>query len=69
MTAGTVSALRSSSWVKDIIETPRVSAGLGIAVVFKNLVRFELNYVVPLRYTPGDSIAPGIQFGAGLNFL
>jgi outer membrane protein insertion porin family len=69
MSAGTVSSLRSTSWMKDIIETPRVSAGLGVAVVFKNLVRFELNYVMPLRYTSNDSIAPGIQFGAGLNFL
>lgn len=69
LTAGTVSSVKSTSWTKDVLETPRVSTGIGLAFIFKNLIRFELNYVLPIRYVPGDQLVTGIQFGAGLNFL
>lgn len=52
-----------------MMETPRVSVGAGVAFVFRDLIRLELNYVLPLRYVAGDSCAPGLQFGAGISFL
>uniref|UniRef100_A0A7E4VIZ1 Omp85 domain-containing protein n=1 Tax=Panagrellus redivivus TaxID=6233 RepID=A0A7E4VIZ1_PANRE len=69
VTAGTVSSLQSRSWVSDVLETPRVSAGVGVSFIFKNLIRFELNYVVPIRSAASDATVSGVQFGAGLNFL
>uniref|UniRef100_A0A914CZ70 Bacterial surface antigen (D15) domain-containing protein n=1 Tax=Acrobeloides nanus TaxID=290746 RepID=A0A914CZ70_9BILA len=67
--AGSVSSVRSKHRLRDIMESPRVSAGLGIAVNFKDIIRLELNYVIPLRFAAGDACASGLQFGAGLNFI
>jgi len=70
LTAGTVCSVRSRNWIKDIGETPRVSAGIGLTFVYMNLLRFEINYVHPLRYVPGDSFATSrFQAGIGINFL
>uniref|UniRef100_A0A1I7YAA7 Bac_surface_Ag domain-containing protein n=1 Tax=Steinernema glaseri TaxID=37863 RepID=A0A1I7YAA7_9BILA len=69
VTAGTTASVRSQNLLKDMMEVPRVSAGVGFAFLFKNFIRLELNYVLPLRYVPGDSISPGFQMGVGMNFL
>jgi outer membrane protein insertion porin family len=68
-TAGSVCSVRSRSWLRDLVETPRTSVGIGVTFVFRDLVRLELNYVLPIRYVAGDACAPGLQFGAGINFL
>ncbi|KAH7731496.1 GOP-3 protein [Aphelenchoides avenae] len=68
-TSGSVCSVRSRSWIRDMMETPRVSVGAGVAFVFRDLIRLELNYVLPLRFVAGDSCAPGFQFGAGISFL
>ena len=47
----------------------RVSAGVGFAINFFNTARLELNYVLPLRYFPGDNCSLGFQFAAGINFI
>lgn len=67
--SGAVVSVRSRNRFRDMLDAPRVSAGVGLAFVFRNLIRLELNYALPLRYVPGDSCCPGFQFGAGINFL
>lgn len=67
--AGSVCSVRSKHRLRDLMESPRVSTGMGIAVNFKDIIRLELNYIIPLRFAAGDACAAGLQFGAGLNFL
>uniref|UniRef100_F1L426 SAM50-like protein gop-3 n=1 Tax=Ascaris suum TaxID=6253 RepID=F1L426_ASCSU len=67
--SGALASVRSRHRLRDMSDAPRVSAGIGLALVFRNLIRLELNYVVPLRYAPGDFCSPGLYFGAGVNFL
>ncbi|TKR67748.1 hypothetical protein L596_023848 [Steinernema carpocapsae] len=69
VTAGSTASVRSHDQIADMVEAPRVSAGLGLTFIFRDMIRLELNYVLPLRYVPGDAIAPGFQFGVGMNFL
>ncbi|KAK0418194.1 hypothetical protein QR680_013425 [Steinernema hermaphroditum] len=69
VTAGTTASVRSQNLLNDMMEAPRVSAGLGLAFLFRDFIRLELNYVLPLRYVPGDAISPGFQMGVGMNFL
>ncbi|KAL3090236.1 hypothetical protein niasHS_006688 [Heterodera schachtii] len=69
VTAGSLSPMRSKHRLYDLWELQRVSAGLGLAVNLMNMVRLELNYTFPLRKLPGDVCFPGIQIGAGLNFM
>ncbi|VDM36905.1 unnamed protein product [Toxocara canis] len=66
---GALASVRSRNRLRDMNDAPRVSAGIGLAFVFRNMVRLELNYVMPLRYVPGDFCSPGLYFGAGINFL
>ena len=47
----------------------RCSAGVGVAAIVRDLIRFELNYAVPISRVPGDQCEPGIYFGAGASFL
>ncbi|CAD5216845.1 unnamed protein product [Bursaphelenchus okinawaensis] len=68
-TGGTVAAVRSREWISDMSETMRVTAGLGITAVLKNVIRFELSYVVPLAHVGGDRCESGVYFGAGTSFL
>jgi hypothetical protein len=42
--------------------------GLGLAVRFSQF-RMELNVCAPLQATLHDHVAPGVQFGIGLEFL
>jgi len=69
LTSGAVASVRSRYALRDMAESPRVSTGLGLVFVWDDLIRFELNYVLPIRYVPGDLLAPGIQLGIGVNFL
>uniref|UniRef100_A0A1I7X3Q2 Inosine triphosphate pyrophosphatase n=1 Tax=Heterorhabditis bacteriophora TaxID=37862 RepID=A0A1I7X3Q2_HETBA len=55
LTSGSVVSVRSRNIRKDLEDAQRVSVGLGIAFIFRNIFRMELNYVMPLKYCPGDS--------------
>ena len=33
------------------------------------IARIELNYCIPVKAERGDKMAPGLQFGIGVNFL
>lgn len=68
-TGGTVTSIRSREWLSDISNTMRVTAGIGITAVLRNLIRFELSYVQPLAFVAGDQCEPGFYFGAGTSFL
>lgn len=68
-TGGTVASVRSRDWVSDMSDTVRMTAGVGLTAVLKNLIRFELSYVVPVAFVPGDKCEPGFYFGAGTSFL
>lgn len=59
----------SRNWIKDAWNSPRISTGVGLAFVFKNLIRLEVNYTLPLRYLSGDFCKSGLQFGIGMNYL
>ena len=67
--SGSVVSADSYNRFRDLIDERRVSAGVGLTFVFRNVVRLEINYVLPLRYRPADSCTPGFQFGAGINFM
>jgi len=47
----------------------RLSYGLGLAVKLGGIARIELNYCIPVKAARGDKVAPGLQFGIGVNFL
>uniref|UniRef100_A0AC35UD20 Bac_surface_Ag domain-containing protein n=1 Tax=Rhabditophanes sp. KR3021 TaxID=114890 RepID=A0AC35UD20_9BILA len=69
MSCGSVARVGSKTRIQDLLDVPRVSTGIGIAFLFRNAVRLEFNYVLPIRYVPGDAFKTGFQFGAGINFL
>ncbi|MCP9258552.1 Inosine triphosphate pyrophosphatase [Dirofilaria immitis] len=62
---GAVASADSRHRLRDMSDVLRVSAGLGLTFLIKNFVRIELNYVIPLRYLPGDHCAASFQMGAG----
>ncbi|KAI6241475.1 Omp85 domain-containing protein [Aphelenchoides fujianensis] len=68
-TSGSVVSVRSRNWLGDAMDTLRVSAGVGLTAILHDSIRFELNYVVPLAFVPGDQCEPGLYFGAGARFL
>ncbi|CAD5222269.1 unnamed protein product [Bursaphelenchus xylophilus] len=68
-TGGTVASVRSREWISDMSESMRVTAGLGVTAVLKNIIRFELSYVVPVAHVGGDRCESGVYFGAGTSFL
>lgn len=55
--------------LESITKDVRLASGLGVALRIGGIARLELNYCIPLWHHPGDIVAPGIQFGLGLNFL
>ncbi|CAI4232118.1 unnamed protein product [Auanema sp. JU1783] len=67
--SGAVSSVRSRNVSRDLQESQRVSAGLGLTFIFKNIFRLEMNYVHPLKFVPGDSFQRGFHIGAGVNFM
>lgn len=69
LTTGAVSPVRSQNQLKDLLERQRLSAGFGLVLNFFNAARLELNYAIPLCYSPGDNCSPGIQLAAGINFM
>ncbi|CAJ0568519.1 unnamed protein product, partial [Mesorhabditis spiculigera] len=69
LASGSFASVRARSAMREMINSQRVTAGIGLTLIFKNIFRFELNYVHPLKYTVGDSVTRGIHFGAGINFL
>ncbi|KAJ3294022.1 hypothetical protein HK104_004013 [Borealophlyctis nickersoniae] len=54
--------------VRDLIRSPSVSTGLGLAVRF-SILRLELNWCLPLIASQSDAVKPGLQFGIGLNYM
>uniref|UniRef100_A0A914N930 Bacterial surface antigen (D15) domain-containing protein n=2 Tax=Meloidogyne incognita TaxID=6306 RepID=A0A914N930_MELIC len=69
LASGSLSLKHSNNLLTDLIMKQRISAGIGLAINFFNSARLELNYVLPLRYFPGDNCSSGLQFAAGINFL
>uniref|UniRef100_A0A8R1HGB6 Omp85 domain-containing protein n=2 Tax=Caenorhabditis japonica TaxID=281687 RepID=A0A8R1HGB6_CAEJA len=69
LASGSVASVHAKNVVQQLQETQRVSAGVGLAFVFKSIFRLELNYTYPLKYVLGDSLLPGFHIGAGVNFL
>ncbi|TPX70621.1 hypothetical protein SpCBS45565_g01551 [Spizellomyces sp. 'palustris'] len=53
---------------RNLIRSPSVSAGLGLAVRF-SILRLELNYCLPLTATTTDVAKPGFQFGIGITYM
>uniref|UniRef100_A0AAF5HYL8 Inosine triphosphate pyrophosphatase n=1 Tax=Strongyloides stercoralis TaxID=6248 RepID=A0AAF5HYL8_STRER len=62
ITCGSVARTQSKTKFRELLDTPRISTGLGISYVFNNIFKLELNYVIPLRNEPGDACKSGIQF-------
>uniref|UniRef100_T1JDX0 Bacterial surface antigen (D15) domain-containing protein n=1 Tax=Strigamia maritima TaxID=126957 RepID=T1JDX0_STRMM len=52
-----------------LLDGLRVAYGIGLVLRIGQVARFELNYCFPLRVQKHDSIAHGLQFGVGVNFL
>jgi len=69
LTGGSVASVGSRERIKDMLETNRLSAGFGLIYTVNDTLRFEVNYVFPLKQMAGDACAPGIQFGVGVDFL
>nr|CAD2193937.1 unnamed protein product [Meloidogyne enterolobii] len=69
LASGSLSLKHSNNLLTDLIMKQRISAGIGLAINFFNTARLELNYVLPLRYFPGDNCSSGLQFAAGIYFL
>lgn len=69
LASGSVASVHSKNLVQQLQDTQRVSAGFGLAFVFKSIFRLELNYTYPLKYVLGDSLLGGFHIGAGVNFL
>ncbi|VDM60858.1 unnamed protein product [Angiostrongylus costaricensis] len=69
VSTGSVAPVRSRNVMKDLQDAQRVSLGLGVTFVFRNIFRLELNYVAPIKYCPGDSQSTGVHIGCGVNFL
>ena len=69
MVGGSVIPSKSPNVFEALVSERRVSAGIGVTFVFRDMVRLELNYVWPLRSHTSDSCNFGFQFGAGINFL
>ncbi|CAB3402642.1 unnamed protein product [Caenorhabditis bovis] len=67
--SGSVASIHARNPLQQLQDTLRVSAGIGVTFVFKNIFRLELNYTHPLKYVIGDSIHRGFHIGAGVNFL
>jgi hypothetical protein len=65
LNAGSVVSTRR---LNDLFEKQRITTGFGLVLNFFGAARLELNWVIPLRYFPGDSFRPGIQLAAGINF-
>uniref|UniRef100_A0A183GG69 Bac_surface_Ag domain-containing protein n=1 Tax=Heligmosomoides polygyrus TaxID=6339 RepID=A0A183GG69_HELPZ len=66
---GSVSPVRSKNIFRDLQDTQRVSIGFGVAFIFRNIFRLEINYVAPIKYCEGDSKSTGLHIGCGVNFL
>ena len=72
LTAGNMTNASETSLVKnldDLSKNVRLSYGAGLAFKLGGVARVELNYCIPVRAERGDKVAPGIQFGLGVNFL
>lgn len=71
--AGNLANLKLSDGVQGIIngvsDNFRASYGGGIVLRMGRVARLELNYVVPMYVSQGDSVNPGLQFGIGFGFL
>nr|CDJ94936.1 Bacterial surface antigen (D15) domain containing protein [Haemonchus contortus] len=67
--AGSVAPVRSRNVMRDLQEMQRVSIGLGVAFIFRNIFRLEINYVAPIKHCEGDSHSTGVHIGCGINFL
>ncbi|VDL81684.1 unnamed protein product [Nippostrongylus brasiliensis] len=66
---GSVAPVRSRNVWRDLQDTQRVSIGVGVAFIFRNIFRLEINYVAPIKYCEGDSQSTGVHIGCGVNFL
>jgi len=60
---------RVSKRMSDLTSTARVAYGIGMVAHLGNVARMELNYVWPLKFSRGDGVAPGLQFGIGVSFF
>ncbi|XP_050434972.1 sorting and assembly machinery component 50 homolog B-like [Adelges cooleyi] len=55
--------------LKALFNSIRLSCGVGFAVHLNRLVRFELNYCLPIYYSSQDSVIPNrYQYGFGILF-
>ncbi|KIH58194.1 hypothetical protein ANCDUO_11602 [Ancylostoma duodenale] len=69
VSAGSVAPVRSRHIMRDLQDGQRVSVGLGVAFIFRNIFRLEVNYVAPIKHCVGDSQSTGVHIGCGVNFL
>uniref|UniRef100_A0A1I7TWP2 Bac_surface_Ag domain-containing protein n=1 Tax=Caenorhabditis tropicalis TaxID=1561998 RepID=A0A1I7TWP2_9PELO len=69
LASGSFASVHARNPIQQLQDSQRVSAGLGLAFVFKSIFRLELNYTFPLKYVIGDCLLPGFHIGAGVNFL
>merc|ERR1711962_13004 len=67
--AGNLDNLENISRIRDILEKPRTSLGLGLVLNFLRNFRLEINYCVPMNVRAGDvlgatrpSLALGVEF-------
>ncbi|KAK6740544.1 hypothetical protein RB195_008791 [Necator americanus] len=69
VSAGSVAPVRSRNILRDLQDSQRVSVGLGVAFIFRNIFRLEVNYVAPIKHCVGDCQSTGVHIGCGVNFL
>ncbi|CEF64527.2 Sorting and assembly machinery component 50 homolog [Strongyloides ratti] len=55
LTCGSVARAQSKAKFRELLDVPRISTGFGISYIFNNIFKLEVNYVLPIRYVPGDA--------------
>lgn len=55
-------------YFNSLVSRYRLSCGFGLVFSFHPNIRVEFNYCIPILFQPGDRPAPGLQFGAGINY-
>ncbi|CAH1786233.1 unnamed protein product [Owenia fusiformis] len=55
--------------LQQLVDTVRLTYGMGVVLNLGGVARLELNYCIPVKSQPGDSVNPGVQFGIGVSYL
>lgn len=71
--AGNIYPVEHGAIINDVLNKllnrPRGTIGLGLAIRLGQLARVELNYCHPIAFHATDNVRPGVHFGIGVDFL